>query len=135
LNLEKCVFDIPGGMLLDLLVFKRGIEANLQKISAIANMGPIRVLKGVQRVMGCLASLGRFVSRIRERGLPLYKLLRKANHFEWSTEVQEALDSLKSLLTRAPVLVPSKDKESLLLYIAGIAQVVSSVLIMERQEE
>jgi hypothetical protein len=122
-------------MLLDLLVFKRGIEANLQKISAIANMGPIRVLKGVQRVMGCLASLGRFVSRIRERGLPLYKLLRKANHFEWSTEVQEALDSLKSLLTRAPVLVPSKDKESLLLYIAGIAQVVSSVLIMERQEE
>jgi hypothetical protein len=31
---------------------ERGIEANLEKISAITNMGPIKDHKGVQRVMG-----------------------------------------------------------------------------------
>ena len=47
LNPEKCVFGVPRGMLLGFIVSKRGIEANLEKISAVTNMGPIRDLKGV----------------------------------------------------------------------------------------
>jgi hypothetical protein len=35
LNPEKCVFGVPRGMLLDFVVSERGIEANLEKISAI----------------------------------------------------------------------------------------------------
>jgi hypothetical protein len=53
LNLEKCVFGVPRGMLLGFIVSERGIEANPEKIAAITNMGPIKDLKGVQRVMGC----------------------------------------------------------------------------------
>jgi hypothetical protein len=41
LNLEKCVFGVPRGMLLGFIVSRRGIEANLKKILAITNMGPI----------------------------------------------------------------------------------------------
>jgi len=81
LNPKKCVFGVPRGMLLGFIVSERGIEANPEKVSAIANMGPIRNLKGVQRVMGCLASLNRFISRLGEKGLPLYRLLRKSEHF------------------------------------------------------
>ena len=33
------------------IVSKRGIEANPEKVSAVTNMGPIRDLKGVQRVI------------------------------------------------------------------------------------
>jgi hypothetical protein len=40
-------------------------------------MGPIRDLKGVQKVLGCLAVLSRFISRLDEMGLPLYRLLKK----------------------------------------------------------
>jgi len=39
LNPEKCVFGIPRGMLLGFIVSERGIEANLEKVLAIANMG------------------------------------------------------------------------------------------------
>jgi hypothetical protein len=87
LNLEKCVFSVPGGMLLDFLVSERGIGANPEKVFAITNMWPIRDLKGVQRVIGCLASLNRFVSRLKEHGLPPYKLLRKVDRFERSAKV------------------------------------------------
>jgi hypothetical protein len=81
LNPEKCVFGVPRGMLLGFIVSERGIEANPEKIAAITSMGPIKDLKGVQRVMGCLAALSRFISRLGERGLPLYHLLRKAECF------------------------------------------------------
>jgi hypothetical protein len=47
LNLEKCVFGVPQGMLLGFIVSERRIEANPEKIVAITNMGPIKDLKGV----------------------------------------------------------------------------------------
>jgi hypothetical protein len=71
LNPDKCVFGVPQGMLLGFIVSERGIEANPDKIAAITNMGPIKDLKGVQRVMGCLAALSRFISRLGKKGLPL----------------------------------------------------------------
>jgi hypothetical protein len=91
LNPEKCVFGVPRGMLLGFIVSERGIEANPEKITAITNMEPIKDLKGVQRVTGCLAALSRFISRLGERGLPLYCLLRKAECFTWTPKAEEAL--------------------------------------------
>jgi hypothetical protein len=82
-------------MLLGFIVSERGIEANPEKIAAITNMGPIKDLKGVQRVMGCLAALSRFISRLGEKGLPLYRLLRKTEHFTWTPEAEEALGNIK----------------------------------------
>jgi hypothetical protein len=41
LNPKKCIFGIPRGMLLGFVVSERGIEANLEKISPITNIGPI----------------------------------------------------------------------------------------------
>jgi hypothetical protein len=55
LNPEKCVFGVPRGMLLGYIVSQRGIEANPEKVAALERMGPIRDLKGVQKVLGCLA--------------------------------------------------------------------------------
>jgi hypothetical protein len=77
LNPEKCVFGVPRGMLLGFIVSEWGIKDNLGKLSAITNMGRIKYLKGVHRVMGCLAAPSHFISRLCEKGLPLYRLLRK----------------------------------------------------------
>ena len=73
-------------MLLGFIVPQLGIEPNPDKVSAITRMGPIRDLKGVQKVMGCLASLSRFISCLGEKGLPLYRLLRKSERFSWTPE-------------------------------------------------
>jgi hypothetical protein len=126
LNPEKCVIGVPRGMLLGFIISERGIEANPEKIAAITKMGPIQNLKGVQRVTGCLVALSHFISCLGERGLPLYRLLRKTDRFAWTTEAQEALDKLKALLMKAPILVPPTDEEPLLLYIEATTQVVSA---------
>jgi hypothetical protein len=92
LNPEKCVFGVPQGMLLGYIVSQRGIEANSEKVAALERMGAIRDLKGVQKVLGCLAALSRLISRLGEKGLPLYRLLKKHERFSWTVEAQEALD-------------------------------------------
>jgi ribonuclease HI len=122
-------------MLLGFIVSQRGIEANPEKITAITNMGPIKDLKGVQRVMGCLAALSRFISRLGEKGLPLYRLLRKAERFTWTSEAEEAIGNLKALLTHAPILVAPAAEEALLIYVAATTQVVSAAVVVEGREE
>jgi hypothetical protein len=134
LNPEKCVFRVPRGMLLGYIVSQRCIEANPEKVAALERMGPIRDLKGVQKVLGCLAALSRFIS-LGEKGLPLYHLLKKHERFSWTTEAQDALDKLKASLTRAPILTPPQDGEPLQLYVAATTQVVSAVIVVERTEE
>jgi hypothetical protein len=131
-NPEKCVFGVPRGMLLGFIASERGIEANLEKIAAITSMGPIKDLKGVQRVMGCLTALSRFISRLGEKGLPLYRLLRKVECFTWTPKAEEALENLKALLTKTPILVPPATGEALLIYVATTTQVVSAAIVVER---
>jgi hypothetical protein len=135
LNPEKYVFDVPRGMLLGFIMSKRGIEANPEKITAITKMGPIRDLKGVQRVTGCLAALSRFISCLGEKALPLYRLLKKSEHFSWTLKAEEALAKLKAKLSNSLILVPPTPGEPLLLYVAATTQVVSAVLVVERTEE
>jgi hypothetical protein len=135
LNPEKCVFGVPRGMLLGYIISQRGIEPNPEKVTALKRMGPIRDLKGVQKVLGCLVALSRFISRLGEKGLPLYRLLKKHERFSWTVEAQEALDKLKATLTRAPILTPPQDGEPLYLYITTTTQVVSAVIVVERTEE
>jgi hypothetical protein len=122
-------------MLLGYMVSQRGIEANPEKVAALERMGPIRDLKGIQRVLGCLAALSRFISRLGEKGLPLYRLLKKHERFSWTAEAQEALDKLKASLNYAPILTPPHDDEPLYLYVAATTQVVSAVVVVERAEE
>jgi hypothetical protein len=81
--------------------------------------------------MGCLAALSRFISRLGERGLPLYRLLRKTERFTWTPEAEEALGNLKALLTSAPILVPPAAGEALLIYVAATTQVVSAAIVVE----
>jgi hypothetical protein len=49
----------------------------------------------VQKIAGCLASLSRFVSQLREKAMPLYHLMKKTYHFVWSQRAHEAFNDLK----------------------------------------
>jgi hypothetical protein len=98
-------------------------------------MGPIRDLKGVEKVLGCLAALSCFILRLGEKGLPLYRLLKKHERFSWTVEAQEVLDKLKTMLAHAPILTPPRDGEPLYLYVTVTTQVVSVVIVVERTED
>jgi hypothetical protein len=98
-------------------------------------MGPPRCVKDVQKLIGCMAALNRFISWLREKGLLFFKLLKKSGKFEWTDEANDAFEKLKAYLTSSPVLTPPMKKEDMLLYITATTMVVSAAIIVEREEE
>src|SRR5216117_1390972 len=87
LNPEKCVFGVPSGKLLGFIVSHRGIEVNPEKLKDILRMNSPSKLRDVQKLTGCMAALSRFVSRLGERAMPFYKLLKKQDKFQWTPEL------------------------------------------------
>ena len=76
------MFGVPADQLLSFFVSERGIECNPVKIKAIERMKIPNKLRDVQKFTGCLASLNRFMSRLEEKALPLYRLMKKSTHFD-----------------------------------------------------
>jgi hypothetical protein len=81
LNPKKCVFGVSLGKLLGYMVSSWGIDANPKKVEAIENLQPPRTRKEIQKPVGMMAALSRFISKLGERGIPFYRLLCKADSF------------------------------------------------------
>ena len=82
-----------------------------------------------------MAALSRFISRLGEKALPPYSLLRRTDHFEWMDATTTGLEEIKALLASNPILAAPNISEPMLLYISATHQVVSAVLIVEQEEE
>ncbi|KAK1649381.1 hypothetical protein QYE76_067186 [Lolium multiflorum] len=80
-------------------------------------------------------AISRFVSRLGEKALPLYKLLKKTDKFVWDEAADAALQGLKEILTSPPILAAPGESEPMLLYLAATNRVISLVIVVERQEE
>jgi hypothetical protein len=132
LNPDKCVFGVSAGKLLGFLVSHRGIEANPEKIKANETMRPPARIMDVQKLTGSLAALSRFISRLDERVLPFFRLLRKSGPFSWTEEAERAFQELKQHLVSLPILVAPEPGEPLYLYIAAALEAVSMVWVAER---
>ena len=65
--------------------------------------------------------------------MPFYRLLHKPDGFQWSKKAEEAFQAFKQYLKQLPILVPPKDSEVMLLYVAVTPKVVSVVLVVECQ--
>jgi hypothetical protein len=105
------------------------------KVDAIRKMDKPSNKKDVMKLTGMMVALGRFISKLSEKGLPFFNLLKKADKFVWDDKTQKAFEALKESLTTPPIMTPPTPKETLLLYISATTNVVSTVLVAEREKE
>ncbi|XP_057517953.1 uncharacterized protein LOC130798872 [Amaranthus tricolor] len=134
LNPDKCVFGVTGGKCLGFLVDERGIEANPDKIQAIQNMRSPTSVKEVQKLTGCIAALGRFLSKSADKCLPFFKTI-KQQKFEWTAEAEKSFRQLKEHLSALPKLVSPINGEKLVLYVSVSEYSLSGVLVAEREKK
>jgi hypothetical protein len=66
--------------------------------------------------------------------MPFYRLLRKADGFQWDDQAAAAFVELKQYLKTLPTLVPPKLDDVLLLYVAVTDAVVNTIIVVERPE-
>ena len=81
-----------------------------------------------------MAALSRFISRLSEKGLPFFKLLKASERFSWSEEADIAFEQLKLFLTKPPIMTVPWPDETLLIYITATSRVISIAIIVEREE-
>ena len=81
MNPSKCIFGVPSGILLDYIINARGIEPNPDKVFAITNIKWPTSIKDIQKIIGCMAALSRFISCLGEKGPPFFKLLKAFDRF------------------------------------------------------
>jgi hypothetical protein len=89
LNPTKCVFGVPSGLFLGFTVRHRGIEANPVKVDTILKMAKPSNKKDIMKLTGMMAALGRFIRKLGEKGLPFFKLLKKADKFIWDDKAKK----------------------------------------------
>jgi hypothetical protein len=76
-----------------------------------------------------MTALNQFISKSGECGMSFYKL------FQWDEQAMAAFIELKKYLKSLPTLVPPNEYDVLLLYIAAIDTVISTIIIAERPED
>ena len=129
LNASKCSFGVGSGKFLGYMVTHRGIEVNPDQIRAINSLQPPWNPKEVQKLIGMMAALNRFISRSSERCRPFFLLLHKWKKFQWFEECVIAFQELKRYLSHPPIMSSPVVDEVLFAYLVVALHAISLVLI------
>src|SRR4051812_45069341 len=97
-------------------------------------MSPPKTLREMQKLTGRVTALGRFISKLGERALPFFQLMKRKRPFEWTEEADKAFQDLKRYLTSPPVMVAPRPQEPLVLYLAATPYSASAALVAVREE-
>ncbi|RDX72943.1 hypothetical protein CR513_47525, partial [Mucuna pruriens] len=70
-----------------------------------------------------------------EKSAPIFKQLRKAEHFRWTDDCEVAFQDLKTMLAYPPILTRSVLGKPIFVYIYVSNNAVSSITVQEEERE
>ncbi|CAN6562475.1 unnamed protein product [Malus baccata var. baccata] len=135
MNPKKCAFGVRAGNFLGFLVHQRGVEVDKNKSRPIMESPSPTNKVQLQRLLGKINFLRRFIANLAGKIQPLTPLLRLKDkeNFEWGLPHQQAFDSIKAYLTSPPVLVPPQRGKPLKLYISASERLIGSLLAQNNE--
>lgn len=87
------------------------------------------IVKDVQRLTKRLITLNNFFSKMIDRNLSFFKILRGAKRFKWSPKCEKAFTKLMEYLIKPSLFFKPKLEKGLFLYLAISLTMVSTTLI------
>ena len=104
LNKKKLKLRLREVAYMGHLLTHEGSYPDPMKVKAIQNMPTPTSKKAVERLLGFVNYLSRYLPKLAEVVAPLSQLTEKATPFYWQTHQEQALEKVKALVTTAPVL-------------------------------
>ncbi|XP_071921893.1 uncharacterized protein [Coffea arabica] len=98
------------------------------------DMAPPKNIKEVQRLVGRMTALNRFLSKSVVRGSPFFKVLRRGPQFEWTYKCQKTFDELKAHIAELPTLISLEQGKTLFIYLAVREEAFSAMLVREKDK-
>jgi hypothetical protein len=103
LNLNKCIFFSPFGVLLGNIVCKQGLLVDPSKISIIVDLPPPTLVKQLCTMLGHTGYYRKFIKGYSQITAPMENILNKDYQFSWTKECQQSFDTLKQKMVIAPI--------------------------------
>lgn len=136
LRLDKCKLLQQEVKFLGHIVDRKGVKPDPEKTSAVQDWPPPTTIRPVRPFLKLAGYYRRFVSNIAKIARPLNQLLTgipaskktEARGVCWSTDCQEAFDTLKTALTQAPILAYADYSLPFLVYTDASHQGLGAVL-------
>ena len=105
LNLRKCIFFAPFGVLLGHVVSHDGIFVDPMKVEIILDLDPPTSVTQIRSTLGHMGYYRKFIRGYVEITALMEKLLKKDARFEWNENYEESLDKLKKKMATAAILI------------------------------
>lgn len=83
---------------------KDGLKLDPRKVDAILKMEKPKDVAGVQRLIGLVKYLAKFLESLSQVCEPIRRLTHKETQWNWTHEQDEAFERIKAAVTTAPVL-------------------------------
>ena len=135
LNKAKCSFCTDEVKFLGHVVSSRGIAADPEKISAIMKFPAPQSIAELRRFLGMVNYLGKFSAQLAESTPALRLLLSKTSSWDWNDRTQAEFETVKRLMSSAPVLVPFDLQASLRLSSDASSFGLGAVLLQLEADE
>ena len=104
LNKNKCQFCKNSIVFLGHIISSEGIKVDPSKTDAITKMSVTQSLTELQRFLGMVNYLSKFIPNLAEVTAPLRVLLKKDVVFKLQKFQLDVIEKLKTLITSAPIL-------------------------------
>jgi hypothetical protein len=101
---EKCEFEKEQIEYLGLIIRHSHTEMDPVKVAGIMDWPTPKKVKEVQAFLGFCNFYQRFVEKFSHIAQPLFELTKKGQEWHWTTECNNAFNTLKQKFTSAPML-------------------------------
>jgi hypothetical protein len=110
---EKCEFEVTEVDFLGCRITQEGLKMDDHKVKAILDWEPPRAILTLKSFLGLASYYRKFIKNFAKIATPLTNLLKKSSRtYEWDEICNEAFETLKGILVKAPVLkLPDFDKD------------------------
>lgn len=103
-NKRKCKFRLNEVKFLGHIVSAAGLKMDPERINAISDIKTPTTVKELQRFLGMVTYVSKFISNLAELTSPLRELLKRGVEWQWGTPQQESFQKIKDSLAAAPIL-------------------------------
>ena len=135
MNPLKCAFGVSAGKFLGFIIHEKGIEVDPKRIEAMRKVEAPTCKKDLQKFLGKVNFLRRFISNLFgkiDAFTPILRL-KDETEFTWGAKQQEAFEKIKIYLSSPPILKAPRRGVPFRLYVAAEDKVIGAILTQETE--
>lgn len=130
-NKKKCKIGVNKVKYIGHEISEKGISVDQDKVEAIKQIKKPQNTKELQRFLGMITYVGKFIPNLSEKTSNLRQLIKKNMEFIWLDAHEKEFNNLKNLLMSSPVLKFFDNNKPIILSVDSSKDGMGAVLLQD----